>query len=165
MYHLAAPAQYLRHGKIVELPYDHHSYFPFTMEMLFLWGLALRGPVLAKLFHWLMLPLCCAALVAIGKRHLSLRAGLLAAALFASLPFVLIEATTAYVDLGLTAFVLLAYLCFANWKSTGEGSWLISCGLFCGFCLGTKYLGVLTFGWLGMGELNAGVSRRFPPTS
>ena len=88
MYHLAVPQQYLRHGKIVELPYDHHSYFPFTMDMLFLWGLALRGPVLAKLFHWLMLPLCCAALVAIGKRHLSLRAGLLAAALFASIPIV-----------------------------------------------------------------------------
>lgn len=150
MYHLAAPQQYLRHGKIVELPYDHHSYFPFTMEMLFLWGLALRGPVLAKLFHWLMLPLCCAALIAIGKRHLSLRVGLLAAALFASIPIVQSEASTAYIDLGLTAFVLLAYLCCANWKTTGEKQWLISCGAFCGFCIGTKYLGVLTFAWLGL---------------
>ncbi len=155
MYHLAAPQQYLRHGHIGELPYDHHSYFPFNMEMLFLWGLALRGPVLAKLFHWLMLPLCCAALVAIGRRHLSLRAGLLAATLFASIPIVQIEATTAYIDLGLTAFTLLAYLCFANWKTTGDRMWLISCGVFCGFCLGTKYLGVLTFAWLGLWILGA----------
>lgn len=150
MYHLAAPAQYLRHGKIVELPYDHHSYFPFTMEMLFLWGLAVKGPVLAKLFHWLMLPLSCVALIAIGKRHFSPRAGLFAAALFASIPLVQAEASTAYIDLGLTAFTLLAYLCFLNWKTTGEKSWLLWCGAFCGFCLGTKYLGVLTLAWLAI---------------
>ncbi len=149
MYHLAAPAQYLRHGKIVELPYDHHTYFPFTMEMLFLWGMAMKGPVLAKLFHWLMLPLSCGALIAIGKRHFSRRVGLFAAALFASIPLVQAEASTAYIDLGLTAFTLLAYLCFLNWKTTGEKSWLLWCGAFCGFCLGTKYLGALTFGWLG----------------
>jgi hypothetical protein len=153
MYHLAAPAQYLRHGKIVQLPYDHHTYFPFTIDMLFLWGLALKGPVLAKLFHWLMLPLCCGALIAIGKKHLSLRAGLFAAALFASLPVVQAEASTAYIDLGLTAFTLLAYLCFANWRETGEARWLIMCGAFCGFCIGTKYLGVLTLGWLGVWAL------------
>ncbi len=155
MYHLAAPAQYLRHGKIVELPYDHHTYFPFTMEMLFLWGMAVKGPVLAKLFHWLMLPLSCGALVAIGKRHFSLRVGLFAAALFASIPLVQAEASTAYIDLGLTAFTLLAYMCFLNWKTSGEKSWLLWCGAFCGFCLGTKYLGVLTFAWLGVWVLGS----------
>jgi hypothetical protein len=71
------------------------------MEMLFLLGLALQGPVLAKLFHWLMLPLCCFALIALGRRHLTTRAGLFGAALFASIPLVQSEATTAYVDLGL----------------------------------------------------------------
>jgi hypothetical protein len=120
-YHLAAPAQYLRVGGIVELPYDHHTYFPFTMEMLFLLGLALKGPVLAKLFHWLMLPLCCFALIAMGRRHLTTRAGLFGAALFASIPLVQSEATTAYVDLGFTAFVLLAFLCFANWLTSHTG--------------------------------------------
>ena len=160
MYHLAAPAQYLRHGKIVELPYDHHTYFPFTMEMLFLWGMAIKGPVLAKLFHWLMLPLSCGALIAIGKRHFSRRVGLFAAALFASIPLVQAEASTAYIDLGLTAFTLLAYLCFLNWKTTSEKSWLLWCGAFCGFCLGTKYLGVLTFGWLGLWVLGTMLKNR-----
>ncbi|HEY0074258.1 MAG TPA: phospholipid carrier-dependent glycosyltransferase, partial [Abditibacteriaceae bacterium] len=162
MYHLAAPAQYLRAGKIIQLPYDHHTYFPFTMEMLFLWGMAIKGPVLAKLFHWLMLPLCCGALIAIGKRHFSLRAGLFAAALFASIPLVQAEASTAYIDLGLAAFTLLAYLCFLNWKTTKENSWLLWCGAFCGFCLGTKYLGVLTFGWLGLWALIVMVKGALP---
>ncbi|HVF11241.1 MAG TPA: glycosyltransferase family 39 protein, partial [Abditibacteriaceae bacterium] len=148
MYHLAAPAQYLRAGRISDLAYDHHTYFPFTMEMLYLLGLKLQGPVLAKLFHWLMLPLSCLALIAMAERHLSRRAGLFAAALLASLPVVQAEASTAYIDLGLTAFVLLAFLCFANWLATREDQWLMWSGVFCGFCLGTKYLGALTFGWL-----------------
>lgn len=160
VYHLAAPQQYLRAGHIVELSYDHHSYFPFTMEMLYMLGLWLKGPVLAKLFHWLMLPISCLALVAIGQRHLSLRAGLLGAALFASIPVVQSEASTAYIDLGLTAFSLLAFLCFANWLTSRDRYWLGYCGVFCGFCLGTKYLGVLTFGWLGLWALGSMAKRR-----
>jgi hypothetical protein len=148
VYHLAAPAQYLRVGRIIELPYDHHSYFPFLTEMLFALGLAWKGPVLAKLFHWLMLPLCCMGLIAMGSRHFSRRAGLLAAALFATIPLVQIEATTAYVDLSLCAFVLLAFLCFANWLESRDGWWLGWSGVFCGFALGVKYSGALFFLWL-----------------
>jgi 4-amino-4-deoxy-L-arabinose transferase-like glycosyltransferase len=152
-YHLAAPAQYLQHGSIIQLPYDHHTYFPFNLEMLYLIGLQLSGPVLAKLFHWLMLPLCCGALYAIGARYLSARSGLFAACLFAALPLVQSEATTAYIDLGLVAFSLLALLCFLRWKEALNGRWLLLSGVFCGFCLGTKYTGILTLAWLGLGAL------------
>jgi 4-amino-4-deoxy-L-arabinose transferase-like glycosyltransferase len=148
VYHLAAPAQYLRAGRILELPYDHHSYFPLLTEMLFALGLAWKGPVLAKLFHWLMLPLSCMALIAMGSRHFSRRTGLIAAALFATIPLVQIEATTAYVDLSLCAFVLLAFLCFANWLESRAGWWLGWSGVFCGFALGVKYSGALFFLWL-----------------
>lgn len=149
-YHLAVPAQYLRAGKIVELPYDHHSYFPLTVEMLYLVGLAARGAVFAKLFHWLMLPLGALALLALGKRAHSARAGLLAACLYASMPMVLQEATTAYIDLGFAAFAFLAVLCFVGAPSEDKGqNWLWS-GAFCGFCLGSKYFGWLIFGFLGL---------------
>jgi len=114
VYHLAAPMQYLMAGSIHALPYDHHTFFPFTMEMLYLCGLQLSGPVLAKLFHWLMLPLSCFALIAIGNQLKSRRSGMWAAAIFVSLPLVLFEATTAYIDLGLVFFALLAFLCFFN---------------------------------------------------
>ena len=148
MYHLAAPAQYLRHGKIVALPYDHHTFFPLATEMLFLLGLKLSGPVLAKLFHWLMLPLCCATICAVAERHGSRRAGLLGAVLFASLPLVQVEAMTAYIDLALVAFTLLAFLCFVRWMNERDNRWLMACGVFCGVCLGTKYFGLIPFGWL-----------------
>ena len=68
VYHLAVPAQYARLGRIEALPFDHHSYFPFTLEMLYGVALQLRGPVFAKLFHWLMLPLGALTLIAFGQR-------------------------------------------------------------------------------------------------
>ncbi|PQV64589.1 Dolichyl-phosphate-mannose-protein mannosyltransferase [Abditibacterium utsteinense] len=156
-YHLAAPAQYLRLGKVAELPYDHHSYFPFTLEMLYAVGLWARGAVFAKLFHWLMLPIGALALYALGKRAASARSGLLAAALFASMPMILQEATTAYIDLGFAAFAFLATLCFAG-AITGKNPReqtrdLALSGAFCGFCLGSKYFGVLIFGFLGISLL------------
>lgn len=163
-YHLAAPRQYLRLNAAPPLLYDHHTFFPFTMEMLYLFGLWLRGPVLAKLLHWWMLPVSCGALMALGQRHLCLRAGLLAAALFASLPVVLAEASTAYVDLGLTAYTLLAVLCCANWLTTCDRWWLAWTGVFCGYCLGLKYLGVLLFGWLLLWVLGRQLAdRKFQP--
>lgn len=165
VYHLAAPAQYLRAGRVVELPYDSHSYFPFTMEMLYAAGLHFRGDLLsgavfAKLFHWMMLPISCGALLAIGKRHLSLRTGLFAAALFAALPVVQAESSTAYIDVGFTAFSLLAFLCFFNWLQTRELWWAGWCGAFCGFCLGTKYLGALIFGFILLWFLGDMAARR-----
>jgi hypothetical protein len=159
MYHLAAPAQYLRHGRITALPYDHHTFFPLNTEMLFLLGLKLSGPVLAKLFHWLMLPLCCLTLIGVAERHWSQRAGLLGAALFASLPLVQTEATTAYIDLALVAFTLLAFSSLLRWMHDndgsrsesgrkGDGRWLLQCGVWCGFCLGTKYFGLIPLFWM-----------------
>ena len=164
VYHLAAPAQYIRAGKIIELPYDHHTYFAFTLEMLYLIGLLWSGPVLAKLFHWLMLPLICATLIGSSTRYISRRAGLAAAAIWCSLPLVQLEASTAYIDLGLVAFTLLALTCFWRWRETFGTSndaisnsatsstrcarYLLFAGAFCGFCLGTKYLGVLALMWI-----------------
>ncbi len=153
MYHLAAPAQYLRHGRIVPLAYDHHTFFPLATEMLFLLGLKLSGPVLAKLFHWLMLPLCCATILAVAERQGSRRAGWLGAALFASLPLVQVEAITAYIDLSLVAFTLLSVLCFLRWMNERDNRWLLFCGVFCGVCLGTKYFGLIPFGWLFVAAL------------
>jgi hypothetical protein len=106
-YHLAAPKVYVESHRIVYLPTDHHSNFPFLLEMLFTVGLLYDGYALANLFHFATGVLCVAAIVAIGRRHVSLAAGLLGGLVFATAPIVLWEAGAAYIELGLALFVIL----------------------------------------------------------
>lgn len=169
VYHLAAPWQYIRAGHVVELPYDHHSYFPFGFEMLFAaplswFGLNLSsaapaaGAVAAKILHWAMLPASALLLVAFSSRVLgSRRAGWLAALVWCSSPVVLAEASTAYIDLGLCAWALAAFHSVARAlqpESSQEQrrAWMLWSGAFAGATLGCKYLGalyaVLALAWM-----------------
>src|SRR5690606_20764866 len=132
----------------------------FTMEMLFLNGLQLSGSVLAKLFHWVMLPLSCLALIAIGNQVKDRRSGMWAAVIFVSLPLVLFESATAYIDIALIFFSLLAFLCFFNWLESRHLKWLSWCGIFCGFCLGIKYSGVFIAFFIGLWILGTMAKRR-----
>ncbi|MCS6860010.1 MAG: phospholipid carrier-dependent glycosyltransferase [Abditibacteriales bacterium] len=166
-YHLAAPKNFLRHGRIFYIAFDHHSNFPFTVEMLYLLGLSLRGwtmeatggAVAAKLFHTLFALLSAATIYAFGRRHLSRPAGLVGAAVFLSMPIVASEAVIAYADLGLAAFTLLALYAFWNGKverskpsacEAAHAQYATLSAIFAGLCMGTKYSGLLIFGWLGL---------------
>src|SRR5436305_85057 len=105
-YHLAAPKLYLAHHRIFFVPYDSHTDFPFTMEMLYTLGLAYGGAAGAKLFHWAAGWLTAIGIAAFSRRLFLAREGgvvmpiwapPLAAALFFSIPQVQWQATTAYV--------------------------------------------------------------------
>ncbi len=154
-YHLALPMQWLREGRVSEMAFDHHSYFPFVGEMLYALALGVRGAVFAKLFHWVMLVLGAFALCSLGRQAGGKTAGLWAAALWVSLPMAQAESTTAYVDLTFSAFAwaAVALFCHALWNENDarlrRTSW-IGCGLFCGLSLGSKYFGWLVFGFLGL---------------
>ena len=169
VYHLAVPWQYVRAGRVIELAYDHHSYFPFAFEMLFAAPLSwfglnatstvpASGAVAAKILHWAMLPASALLLVSFGSRVLgSRRAGWMAALVWCSIPLVLTQASTAYIELGLCAWVLAAFYCAARALEAGASqehrrAWLLWCGAFSGAALGSKYLGAiyaaLVFAWL-----------------
>lgn len=113
-YHLAAPKIYLREGRISMLAYDSHTNFPFTMEMLYTLGLAFGGASGAKLIHWAAGWLTAAAVgvwtsrLVVGGRRVPAWTGPLASLAFATMPIVLWEMGTAYVDLGTALFQFLA---------------------------------------------------------
>ncbi|MBW3622084.1 MAG: phospholipid carrier-dependent glycosyltransferase [Armatimonadetes bacterium] len=126
-YHLADPKLFLQAGRIVPLPWEHHSNFPFLVQMLFTYGLAFDSVALAKGFHLAMGFLTAGALTtaylrlsrsdpkdveapASRARHGLLT--LLPAALFLGAPHVFWEATVAYVDLGATLYAFLAVYAF-----------------------------------------------------
>jgi hypothetical protein len=142
-YHLAAPKVYLLHHRIVFLPTDHHSNFPFLVEMLFTLGLMLNGYALANLFHWAFWVLTLSALVALGRRHFAPSAGWIASVAFACAPIVLWEAGAAYIEHGMALFILLSIGSALEYRNSGESRWLTLAGILMGFALGTKALALV----------------------
>ena len=51
-YHLGAPAEYIKAGRIIALPHNFYSNLPQLTEMLYLLALKMSSGVAAKLLHW-----------------------------------------------------------------------------------------------------------------
>jgi hypothetical protein len=163
-YHLADPKLFLRAGRIYPLPWEHHSNFTFTLEMLFSLGLAFDSPVFAKSFHFATGLLTAAAMtLAVLRLYGSLaladesdstaekpraRWVLLPAALFLGAPLVFWEGTVAYIDLAATMYAFLGALAFTlvmieKEDTPGRQEWFLLSGLMMGFATGTKATNVI----------------------
>lgn len=143
-YHLAVPRIYIGEERIVEIPFIVHSNWPFNMEMLYALALLVGSERLPQLlaFSFSVLTGCGLALVA--GRHFDRRVGLLAMALFISMPVVRRESGTAMIDVPLGLYALLAVAAMARWRFSGGRSWMILSALFAGFAAGVKLTGAST---------------------
>ena len=154
-YHLAGPKTYLREGRVFYIPYDHHTNFPFTLNMLFMLMLSAGSVAAAKLVHWLCGLLLIASVDAFARRHLPRGAtvGAVGAAILAGTPIILWEASVAYVDLATALFAWLSVYALVNAAQRVERGdsvrWLIVSALLMGFALGTK-MTCLAFWGMGM---------------
>jgi hypothetical protein len=86
-----------------------------------------------------MMLLVAATLFAWGKRIHSLTAGLWAAAIWLSNPFVLFFGSVAYIDMGVALFVCLGAYAFSNWVQTRYERWLVISGIMFGLGAACKY--------------------------
>lgn len=145
-YHLAAPKLYLEAGEVYRIVHDHHTNSPFNLEMLYTIGLGLGSEAMAKSFHFATYLLLIASVAGAARRYAGREDGhapALAAALVGTLPPIVWEAGTAYVDLGMALGMWLALVCLIEWRCADQGGhrWLWLCGLSCGTALATKALG------------------------
>lgn len=151
-YHLADVKVFLQNRRITSLPTEHHSNFPFTMEMLFAVGLLYDDYPLANLFHFATAGLTVLAMLAFCRRVLSEAVGWIAAILYVTTPIIVWEASTAYIDIGFGLYATLAVFAALTAVNQPEGdtkagqAWTLLSGLMMGFALGTKYLALLPFG-------------------
>jgi 4-amino-4-deoxy-L-arabinose transferase-like glycosyltransferase len=149
-YHLAAPKVFVRTGTVSILPYDHHTAFSFTMEMLYTLALLVGNAATAKLLHvacWLGSLL---ALFGLGRDYLGQRSGWMAVAIYAATPLAMTHVGLAYTEFGLTLFELLAvtaFLEYLNLRATAisngaakarQPQWLPLVGAMVGLCYGVK---------------------------
>ncbi len=163
-YHLAAPKVYLQHGRIVYIPTDHHTNFPFLVQMLFTLGLMVHGLPLAQLFHASTWALLIVMTWSVGERRFSPHAGRIAALVVASTPIFVWEAGAPYIDVAYALYALLAVAAAIEYRATRRPGWLVASALSVGFCLSVKTLAVTLFaallGWLLLRALCSGRQAR-----
>ncbi|MDR3707458.1 MAG: glycosyltransferase family 39 protein [Capsulimonadaceae bacterium] len=143
-YHLSDPAIHVEHHRIIPLPWESHSNFAFTMEMLYSIGLMAHSIPLAKLFHFSMAVIAAAGVWAIGRRTLDAETGALAALLLVSMPLVFWEAGTAYVDLAAIAYAVLGFLALTIAVKQDNPRWLALMAVMLGCMLSIKATSIFT---------------------
>lgn len=141
-YQLALPKAYINEHRIGYMPETIFSSFPFMLNMLYLFGMLLSSGRLPALIHSFFGILILGTIFSLCRKRFKENISLLAAAIFYTLPIVTFEATSAFVDLGLTVFGFLALYAFLEWQARRETRWIVLSGVFSGFAAGTKYLGL-----------------------
>jgi hypothetical protein len=151
VYHLGVPRWWLLEGGVRYYP-STTAQLPFARQMLNLFGLALGGEPLAKLIHWSSAPLMVLTFAAMARRHSTPTAAWVASLGFFSMPMVNANLWTAGVDVGMSAFALLAALCFLNALTDPgyETGWSVLAGVFSGLVFASKYTGFLWVVCLGI---------------
>lgn len=147
-YHLAVPKEFHEAGRIFFMPYNAYSNFPLNSGMLSLLMMGLRGDPIEATFAAHVVNLGLAAVFVMGAwwvgRRYSGPAGVTAAVLAATTPWLGYLAGIAFVEPGMLAMGILslgAMLRAAHSERAG-GRWAIAAGLLAGFACGYKYTAV-----------------------
>jgi hypothetical protein len=158
-YHLGAPAQFLRDGRVSFLQENIYAAFPLNGEMLYLLGLVLGtnkwlGLIAAHTILFSSWMLTLAGVYALTSRFTSKSteaspAPALATLLFALTPLGSIMAADFYVEHIQALFHLAAVMAACAFLSDrrealrGRNGWLVLAGTLAGLCCGTKYPALL----------------------
>ncbi|MFH1380315.1 MAG: glycosyltransferase family 39 protein [bacterium] len=154
-HHLAAPNQYLIRHNNAPLQNNLYTFIPANIEMLFTAGLSLGGDIAAKLINfsillWLLYFIYGFIKTETGENE----APLFGIVIFISLPLVLISSWKTQIEFGLSLFSAAALISFIEFFKEEnylvKQKYLILCGIFLGFTMGSKYTGVLNALALGI---------------
>jgi hypothetical protein len=150
-YHLAVPKLWTEAGRMFSVPGIHHSNFPFAVDNLYVWGLQWGGESGAKAFQLGYYLLGMVALFGLARQRYGGNAGWWAALVFATVPVIIWEAGTAYIDVanglyGGLGILFAARLLERETDDDGaerRGALLLS-ALLLGLAAGSKYTGLQT---------------------
>lgn len=152
-YHLTVPKANLEVGGLADLPHFSFSKFPMTLEMLFTIPVAFGLPTGAKAIHLAHFAICLGLVARLCGRGFERRAG---PVVLLTVPFVPFLATWTFIELGLTAYLLLAWYALRRGLQTaGPGSqrWLAVAAVASGLALGCKYTSAINHALLGFAIL------------
>lgn len=142
VYHLAVPNYYvIKHG-FAPMDYNFYSNLPFTHGMIYAAALLLKGETLAKFVNYSSGLLAAGAVLAMGARWFTLRAGLWAALIFYTVTHAMLASWSAGTEALLTLFSMLSL--YAMLRREEDRRWLLLSAVFAGLAMGVKYTGLFT---------------------
>jgi 4-amino-4-deoxy-L-arabinose transferase-like glycosyltransferase len=150
-YHLAVPKIWLAAGQIQFVSYIHHSNFPFLVDNLYVWGELWGGESGAKAFMLAYAIYGSFAVFGLARSRYGATAGWWSTVAFATVPVVMWEAGTAYVDVAHALFGGLGVWLAAGLIDDAEprtGNWVLP-ALLLGGAVGSKYTALQTVPILG----------------
>lgn len=144
VHHLAVPKLWITHGGIYEMPDKVFSYYPMTLDLLYLVPLYIGNDIVPKYIHFTFALATSLLIFKYLKRRLDVHYAFLGALFFLSTPIVVKLSVTAYVDLGLVFFSTAGLMCLLKWREKiPHLKYLCLAALMGGLALGTKYNGLI----------------------
>lgn len=146
-YQLALPKLYLLNHGFVNTPFNHLSFLPQNINMLFVLGLATGGFVTAKLFSLTLGIMAVFCIFTMGRRWIGEKGALLGAVIFLLTPVIGNQFRLAISDLGAGFYELTGTFLLLRWLVEPERPRLLTLSaIFWGLALGAKYTALPGYG-------------------
>ncbi len=150
MYHLQGPKTFLNAGRILLLPDNWGANGPFTLEMLFMFGLRFESDNFAKLIHLSFALFLVIATFAFGRRFFSREIGWIGTAILIAMPIFPIWASLAYIDMGWALYEFLGIYALFIWFDNHHRKYLLLSGIMSGLAIGSKYIALGSVAVIGL---------------
>ncbi len=146
LYHFALPKAWIAAGQAIEVPYNIAGYYPLWVEMHAVWAMLLGSPLGVRAAEaaagatlFLFGPLLVVTVYGWARERGADRAWAAVAALvIAWIPTAYDVAASAYVDLALAAYTVLAVRAFGRWWAIGRTRHLVGVAAGIGGALSIK---------------------------
>ncbi len=141
-YHLAVPKLWIQQGHASSISYIHHSNFPGAVDSWFTVGELIGGQTAAKTFTWWFTVYGAIAISGFIRDRFNATAAWLCTIAFASIPMVMWESGTAYIDVANGLFAGFGFVFAAQYIEKREKADLILAAVLLSFAAGSKYTGL-----------------------
>lgn len=157
-YHLALPQAFLVQGSNAAIEGNIASYFTLGTEMHSVWAMLLGNLINPRVAEasagatlFLFFPLVLMAIYGWARElDVARNWSLLAVLLFASVPSAYYVAASAYIDVSLALYVILALYALGRWWKTLEPRWAVGLGIFLSAALSAKLTALFIFAAVGL---------------
>lgn len=141
-YHLAVPKIWVQQGHAGPISFIHHSNFPASVDSWFVVGELIGGQTASKAFVWIIGIVGAQTISCFLRERFSVQSGLLATLAFVSIPMVMWESGTAYIDVANGLFAGFGFVFAAQYVEKRERSDLWTAAILLSLAAGSKYTGL-----------------------